>query len=1341
MSSIACSRILRPSENSNALEERTIMPSTKKAPKTIAGVTLEQVKPAMVVNNKFVAIEAPGMPVPPKLKAIGVTTPPAKYPPVIPPPIAMTPGGNAFVATAKAFGKKSTQINIAALNDGTIRSVFHVQEENFQFEMLFQNFKCTNSELFIFDDVKIIPKKDKAGSRIIFSGILRMKNELLKPFQKFIGGDQGLLLGGEIEIGDQDISEKLKPTGITLTSAAKFHVALSEEIIFSDLELKVKIVKSSNQKAGATNWECKPTLIGSLDLAHLSNEVLNLQCAVSYENKTLHVDAGVDEASGLFGISHLTLNDLKANFDIGRQKRIELKTNFSPSDTTYELSGVLTSKYAGAFSSISKFSMQDLADIYHKATGLPLGRPDFDVTFKDVTLGMATADCKVNGQALAEGITLTGTVNVHGRRCTAQAHISAGGVSFTGRLDDFVVGPVSIKKARLEIQFYSAASGKPSEFAVVGQARIKGVQVECKLVYEKIKDRWNPMLYAALEASSFGLGNVIIPAKGSFLDSLKFSKVAFIYAQSEGDTQDPDFEFSVKKGLQLIGVLEEIPALTDLTGNKQIGMVLSAHLGSTTDIGISLPDTRLSLGSSVTCNPFEIEIILQPKPEFNLIFSMDVTAPKQKLPLHFNVKLEISFIDASGSGTMKNYWVTPFGIKGLKIGPQLALEVGIIYEQFLVTGVPSKIGFAGGLALGEVIANMAVQISEIPTEEILWGRLEKLTPSNLVKFAEDVSSLKLPDNTVPDFFELNDLEIYCAPTGGSIGTVTFDPGISFACDLVLFGKKASSYVRISDQGAIAKGNLDRLEVGPLKVTGKKGKHAELDLELTSAKQSISIDGEIEILGSREGLFVDISNQGIFFQFEQSFLGLLTFQVNGKSKGSLSKPASLDFILHAEFDNEITEFLKNEVAQKIHTAIHAAEAGIEKAQKEVDNAEKEYKKEFDKAKKELDKAEDAAKILLRQIEHQVNIEKGKYDQALRKAKSEVEKAERVYDRAFDDARKKLSTAQSDYDTAMRKARDQVSKAQRDYDAAMNQAQNAVNDAKNKFSNAMRSAESQVRAARNSLNSLKQKRDSAVRKLKRIKWYEFHKAIYLPAEIAGLETAMIAAQGALYAAEGVLKAVQAGVEYSAFEGAKAALEAVRYGVEYGVLETAKTTLDATRIGGEYAALEAAKRTISAVKIGIEYTAWQGAIQTLNVVQTTGRAALDAAILSLETIEETSVYIALESAKLALELVKQGTAAAAFESAKAALEGAKQGSKAMLSLAEYVAKHAGDLFDVKHIKLSSRLKAIERGELFKAEVDIAVLSKPYHWKIDLDVSEPSKFIEALLKNTLREAKEIVA
>lgn len=1256
------------------------------------------------------------------------------------------PDGCPFAAMTNALGKTEVPVKGALLNDGRRFATIELESKGFSFSQLFKEFECEDVNFFIFDDVNIHLEQQPAAAAtenvVIFSGILRMDRGPLASLRDLLKLEKGLYLSGEIGIGEQSLTGKIEPDYFTLCSAASFHVPLFDGLTLTAAALQITIGRRIDYQTMSLGWFCRATLTGSLEISGLgSQKPAVLNCLLAYNNGILHASAVSEGVDGLFGLENLTLDYLEAQFDVGAQNDVELSAILSTGFRSFGFGGKLAPQFAGLFARAENFTLTDLNDIFVNITGEDLSLPEFGVDFEKVFIGLATADGSVDNVGLTKGLTLAASVSVHGHNCDVVALISPDGVSFTGSLSNLEIGPVQIETAKLHLQIYKASSGKPVEFAISGAAVIESIRVECKVRYEKQDGSWTCVLYAGLQAASFGLSTVFPPASGTFVDSLRFRKIAFVYASADCTTQDADYAFPVRQGLQLMGVLEEISALSTLTHTNQSGLVLSAHFGrTTTDIAITLEGTKLQLGKSVSCDPFRIMIVMSPQPALDLVFGLNVSLPKQITPLHFDLMLEVGAIGARGSATMKNWWVEPFGVEGLKIGPALALQLGINYAQFASTGLPDEFGFAGGLALGEVEAQMALSISEDPSHEILLGSLSQLTPQDLVKFAGTITGLRLTPEDVPNFFEIHDLQLYCAPTGGSIGTITFEPGFSFNGKLVLFGKTASVYTRFGSQGVVAKGHLDNLELGPLKIRGEQGKDAGLDLELTADKQAVFIDGAFDFLDSEMGLFVDISNRGVKFHFEETFLGLLKYVIHGESQGALTQLSSLDFLLSAQFDNDLTAYLKNTVADKIHAAINVVEVGIEEAQRKADEAEKVYKNQFDAAKQTLDTAQAAAYEYLRQCRQCVDAEKQKYTAALEAAKQNVAQAKAVYDNALQAAQNAVGKAQGDYEAVMRSAEAALTQAQADYDGAMRSAQQAVDDAQRTYDNAMGSAVAAVQNARKSLSSLQNEINSAVDDLNHLKWYKAaYKGPYLSAKIAGLEIAMRTAQGTLYAVEGILQGVRYGAQYTALEGAKQTLKAVRYGGKYAALEGAKKTVEATRYVVQYGALEAAKQTLAAVQHGTEYTLWQGALQTLQAVETTGRAALTAAEATLANIGQSAVYVALEAAKQGLEAVKQGTAAAAFESAKVALEAARQGTKAMLKLWEFIARHAGDVIDVKKVGLSSRLKAIKGGELFNAQLAIALLGHDYDWALDFNVRDAAGFVESLFKKALDEAKTL--
>jgi hypothetical protein len=295
-----------------------------------------------------------------------------------------------------------------------------------------------------------------------------MNNAHLEPLKNFIGQDEGFLLGGAFDVTNQDLSQKLKPSSISLTSAARFHVNVNDDILFSDLILCVDITPDKTTTSKTASWNLAPSFKGKVTLGNLGYNAVDLDCRILYAKKTLEVSAQTAETEGLFGIPSLSLKNLQAKFSIGSVKSLQLQANIDAADTTYELDGILTKKHSALYTSIGDFELADLEALFHQITSLRLALPDFDVTFKEVYMGLTTGKCTIGKQTLEEGVTLGAKLQVHGHVCQALARISSSGIAFTGALGELKMGPVALKKAKLEMEFFTKASGRPVKFAIVG---------------------------------------------------------------------------------------------------------------------------------------------------------------------------------------------------------------------------------------------------------------------------------------------------------------------------------------------------------------------------------------------------------------------------------------------------------------------------------------------------------------------------------------------------------------------------------------------------------------------------------------------------------------------------------------------------------------------------------------------------------------------------------------------------------------------------------------------------------------------------------------------------------
>jgi len=1202
---------------------------------------------------------------------------------------------------------------------------------DFVFSQLFKDFKSPNADLFVFDNVSVILDPGSTTTST-FTGDLRMTG-LLSSFKNLLGSSDALAVTSSLET-TVGLSEKISPKKFTLSGIAPFHVPLFSGVTLTNVILQVSMDKQGD------SWNFTPILTGILDVDGITDtDEGKIKLQVSLDNNTLKLSAEGKNITGAFGLSQLMLDKISIEGNIGTEKKLVISSEFEVGETIFNFDGVITPTAVGMIASAQGFTLNELANIFIEISPGTLQLPDFDVSFTNTSIAFASADCTVDGKQLEKGFSIASDLTAHEHTISAVADINPDGVTFRGAAGNVEVGPVHIEEAGLKFEIYKKASGKPCFFTIYGETEIQNVNVDVGVYFEKQVGSWITLLYADISTDHISLSTFFPETEGSVMDQLALSQMSFVFASADCSPQLLPAVSSVKKGLQLLAIVKEIPGLNDLTGQDNIDMAFTAHLGDTVDISVALPDTRLDLGNSVITDPFKIALYLAPVPSIALLFGMEVSIPNQLQPLHFDMLLDISPVEATGSVTMKNYWRNPFGINGLKIGPAVAMQLGINYAQFAASGTPSTFGLAGGLAIGDTIMDMAVNISTNPMDEILSGTLQELDLKEIVEFASDTVGLDIPEDDIPDFLDLKNVQFYVAPAGGSIGTITYEKGMSFTCDIEFMGKEFQAYTRISDNGIEGAGKLDNIEIGPLEVIGEEGEDVSLSLDLTPAEQSFSLDGAISFLGSKKGTFVDVSNKGIEFRFEENFFNLLKFEIEGKSSGSILNPSGLDFQLSADMQNDITDFLKDDVSKKINDALDEATEDIEAAQKKVDDAERLYRAEYDKAEKAVKDAQKAADAYLKQLKANVAKANADYQRDVGNAQKELNKAKATYNKAFNDAKKAVVKAQRDYNSGIATAQAAVARAERDYNSGISSAKKAVAKAERDYKNSIGSAQNAVNSAQRSVNSILKNIKSTKRTINKLKWYEKPAAAYYGAKLAAYYTAYGTATAALTAAKGILEGVKYGGSYVAFKSAQTALQVAKTGARYTAFTAAKASLQAAKTGARYTAFEGAKATLTAVQYGTEYTAWQAAEKTLSAAKVAGMAAISSANQAMNTIGTSAVYIALNAAKGGLIAVEAGSAAITFGSAKASLEIAKAGSRAVLGLADYVATHAGDILDVKSMHISGSLKELEKGNFFKARLKVVVLGDTQNWNIDLNIRDVASFIDKMFEKAFAEAKAL--
>lgn len=327
-----------------------------------------------------------------------------------------------------------------------------------------------------------------------------------------------------------------------------------------------------------------------------------------------------------------------------------------------------------------------------------------------------------------------------------------------------------------------------------GSATIMNLPLEVFLSFEKTASGKVDVVLMAKMPSKWKISDSISAAKRTPLDELQFENLLVVVTNKNGTkvniggSSNPHLNMTINKGIGFGGTLRVTGPINVLV--KLLGMK-TAHVGCYAAVGTKLSDFFLtaSLGAKL---PFKgkiakklqsgsLDLTITGRPSFIIGGNMTVTPSDKDAPLEFTAQGEITPLELKLSGSMAGMWNNPLGIKKLSIG-DLGLEVDIIYEQFIASGIPSGAGLTGKIAIGDSSAGGGLKISENPKDELFFANARNLTLYNIAKWVKIPSAVR---KTIPKKFGLDYADIRIAPFGGKIGTIPVDKGTTAAGKVTL----------------------------------------------------------------------------------------------------------------------------------------------------------------------------------------------------------------------------------------------------------------------------------------------------------------------------------------------------------------------------------------------------------------------------------------------------------------------------------------------------------------------------------------------------------------------------
>ncbi|KAF8305444.1 hypothetical protein DL93DRAFT_2160293 [Clavulina sp. PMI_390] len=985
-----------------------------------------------------------------------------------------------------------------------------------------------------------------------------------------------------------------------------------------------------------------------------------------------------------FGIQALTLESV--NFSVEFEPKegfsslmLELGAQISVGDTHVAVRGAyhVGSKQFLLLAHFEKLDFGGLNNLFEHLFDETLVEPDMEISIGAATLEVSSESglrLHVHHVRVGDHVVSEGTFE-----------IGTNGVSLKAALDEGVAtfGEFHITKAFLSVAFgRSSKAGSTTDVLLGGEIEWKGWVIDVAVhIYTPTnskaitaggeKGKGGGLEYTVygqfantVEGNGLLLAKLIPELEGTFMEDIRLEGAAIIIASCDDGQLGPlnKSGYPIRKGFQVCAKFSGLAPIDSISRQeKSASLILSAGWSPAAGFAVDIyfpAAMKLDLGRGIITDPIRVSIGIGGDVGPRLLIAGGAYIPVEGSsdPLHFQLVVELDVKGASATAQLEGGWNNPFGIsEQLTLGPALALKVDILWSTFMAHG-PSGFGFVGGLQIGKVSGQLAFEVSENPSQQLLYGQIQKLDIQDLATFASLITGTDIPQPE--NIIEFNLVEFYVCPMGVTIGTLYYPKGMSFSAQLTLFGKNADISVAIGDGGVSCKGGIDNFQFGPLEVSGVKGPRACFELELNSKRQGGKIDGKINFCGIETtivGMFELQPTFVIAFDFELHFLDIFVFTVHAAPlkavSGSKAELHDCGYELTAEFHSTLREHVSNSVNRMFDEAAR-------KAQKEAETANDLLEKEKEKWQKAISEAEADVERT-----HAVYLAK-ENETKDNKARVEKEVAEKLAElrRKLDEASAALSNgiagakAQLDQEQHNRHIRigqeqENLSNVEREWHGKINDAQRDLDNATREMYSAFGSAENDIRDARNKVNSLQNEiwdLDRQIDDRDRAPWYD----VGAKGEMAGLGIARGSVWIAKEAADTALAIALAVVESSDFIACQ------------GAMGVARAALDIAHEGAS-GAIDAAKGALSAVDSATQ--------ELVNIAQSAldkagqiGQVAVDIARRALTEYESTTVAI-LTGVQYALDALAKCAEWIKYEAALAGLKIAKAGAAAVISAAQ--------------------------------------------------------------------------
>ncbi|HBS47737.1 TPA: hypothetical protein DEO28_05245 [Candidatus Dependentiae bacterium] len=386
-------------------------------------------------------------------------------------------------------------------------------------------------------------------------------------------------------------------------------------------------------------------------------------------------------------------------------------------------------------------------------------------------------------------------------------------------------------------------TSKTQDIFIEGQSALNILgskkQLIARLTFLHTADGKAGVVFKGALLPNMQLADCLEVLKGSPVEHLKLTAAAFLAATIDG-VKDDQFGINVPKGLTFAATLDLAdPAnKSDSIDNlKQVvggGFPTKGTIYGT--IGTKVDDLKLVMilpgflkFNDPTKHLRSADIFLELSPKGIFVGGSVYVKPQPQDPdLKFSARVGFSPATqvVNYSGTMEGLWQNVLGT-GIDIS-DVAVAGQTDIKVVSQSGIPfTGGGFTGNTKIGTVALGCAFNAGTDWTNEIIGLKGDNLSIKDiwtsiltnpvcggLIKFAKIPMEVinRVPIDKLPTE-KLKHFEIYFAPTGGRIGEILFDPGITIAVNAqaspLFFNQAVDFLFKIDMNGIVARGWLSK----------------------------------------------------------------------------------------------------------------------------------------------------------------------------------------------------------------------------------------------------------------------------------------------------------------------------------------------------------------------------------------------------------------------------------------------------------------------------------------------------------------------------------------------------